>query len=140
MLNTDKNGHLYQSSICLIADPLAGREPLNQLICISSTDPQSKFLNDPAEVMMNLRVHAKLPIEMCKIGGPYIKDIFLTSNVPDRNTSLRVLTQTAGAKTEMMECLVTLIGPVKLAKCSMRVLDWTWRDSPTDGLRGLGRN
>jgi hypothetical protein len=127
---------VYHSSICLIADPLAGREPLNQLICISSNDPQSKLLNDPAEVMMNLRVHAKLPIKMCKIGGPYIKDIFLTSNVTDHNTSLRVLTQTAGAKTEMMECLVTLIGPVKLAKCSMRVSDWTWRDSPTDGVRG----
>jgi hypothetical protein len=56
MLHTDKNGHLYQSSICLIADPLVGRESLNQLICISSTDPQSRFLNDPAEVMMNLRV------------------------------------------------------------------------------------
>jgi hypothetical protein len=96
-------------------------------------------LNDPSEVMMNLGVHAKLPFEMCKIGGPYIKDIFLTSNVPKRNTSLRVLTQTAAAKTEMMECLVSLIGPVKLAKCFMRVLDWMWKSSPTGGLRGLGR-
>jgi hypothetical protein len=67
-------------------------------------------------------------------------DIVLTSSVQDRNTSLRVLTQTVGAKTEIMECLVTLIGPVKLAKCSMRVSDWTWRDSPTGGLRGLGKN
>jgi hypothetical protein len=116
------------------------REPLNQLICISSTDPQTKFLNDPTEVLMNLRVHAKLPIEMCKIGGPYIKDIFLTSNVPERNTSLRVLTQTAAAKIEMMECLVSLIGPVKLAKCSMRVSDWAWKSSPAGGLRVLGRN
>jgi hypothetical protein len=117
------------------------REPLNQLICISSTDPQTKFLNDPTEVLMNLRVHAKLPIEMCKIGGPYIKDgIFLTSNVPERNTSLRVLTQTAAARIEMIECLMSLIGPVKLAKCSMRVSDWTWKSNPAGGLRGLGRN
>jgi hypothetical protein len=91
ILNTDKNGHLYQSPICLIAGPLVERKPLNQLICISSIDPQSKFLNDPAEVMINLRVHAKLPIEMCKVGGHYIKDIFLTSNVADHKTSLRVL-------------------------------------------------
>jgi hypothetical protein len=40
----------------------------------------------------------------------------------------------------MMECLVTLISPVKLTKCSIRVSDWTWRDSPTGGVRGLGRN
>jgi hypothetical protein len=116
------------------------REPLNQLICIRSTDPQTKFLNDPTEVLMNLRVHAKLPIEMCKIGGPYIKDIFLTSNVPERNTSLGVLTQTAAAKIETMESLVSLIGPVKLAKCSMRVSDWAWKSSHAGGLRGLGRN
>jgi hypothetical protein len=87
--------------------------------------------------MMNLRVHAKLPIKMCKIGGPYIRNIFLTSNVPNRNTSLRVLTQTAGAKTEMMECLVTLVGPVKLTKCSMRVLDM--EGQPYRRAQGVGK-
>jgi hypothetical protein len=66
---------------------MMGNEPLNQLICISSTDPQTKFLNDPTEVMMNIRVQAKLPIKMCRIGGPYIKDIFLTSNVPERSAT-----------------------------------------------------
>jgi hypothetical protein len=75
---------------------------------------------------------------MCKIGGPYIKE-FLTSNVSNRNNSLRVLTQTAGAKTEMLECLVSLIGLVKLAKCFMRVSDWTWRDSPTGRDKGVGK-
>jgi hypothetical protein len=46
------------------------REPLNQLICISSTDPHTKYLNEPTEVMMNLRVQAKLPSICAKLEGP----------------------------------------------------------------------
>jgi hypothetical protein len=66
-------------------------------------DPRTKFLNEPLEVIwmnLSLRIQAKVPIEMCKIGGPYIKNIFnLTNIAPDLNSSLRVLTQTAAAKT-----------------------------------------
>jgi hypothetical protein len=55
-----------------------------------------------------------------------------------RNTSLRVLPQTAAAKTEMMECLVSLIGSIKLAKCSDESLGLDVEEQPFRRAQGVG--
>jgi hypothetical protein len=64
----------------------------------------------------------------------YINDIFLTSNI-----SLCVLSQTSTAKREMMECLVSLIGLAKLAKCFMSLLGLNVEEQPHRRAQGVGK-
>jgi hypothetical protein len=95
----------------------------NRLICVASTN-KSHFVSDESMLMVTLR-QAVLPVNMCKIGGPYLQECIPVGGHDARTLTWRLVTVNAPWKEEMMEYFDLI--DACLASFNVKVSNWTWK-------------